>query len=127
MCRRWRRWTECFCHGEADGDTLELLTTLLFKDYFEMRRLRDIEEVLWILAPKLVFLSLFVDPAATCSVCIPLTLKLLLNCGLKLSELDLLFRREDTKIERPLTLLLICNLCIRDDHVVHRLLLVLRC
>ena len=87
-----------------------------------MRRLRDIQEVLRILAPKLVLLSFLVDPSASCRVGIPLALELLLYGVLELSKLDGV-RREDTKVERSFALLLVGDLSVRNDHVVHGLLL----
>ena len=91
-----------------------------------MRRLGNIEEILRIFTPKLVFLSFLIYPTTTCSIGIPFTLEWLLNGLLELCELDLLFGREDTKIEWSLTFLLVRDLRVRNNHVMHRLLLVLR-
>ena len=86
--------------------------------------LRNIEEVLRIFAPELILFPFLINAHTSSSLRTPLPLKLLFNGRLELGQLDRI-RRENTQIEWPLLILLIGRLCIRNDHVVHWLLLVL--
>ena len=84
----------------------------------------DVEEVLWVAAPELVFLSVFSHSFTTSSLGSPLTLELLLNCCWKLNYIDLL-RSKDTQEEGSLLLFLVLDLSVRHDDVVHVLFVML--
>lgn len=122
---RWSCRTESLGYSEADKDALELLSTLFLKNDLEMGWLSDVQKVLWVLAPELIFFSLLIDSSTSSSIGIPFALERLLYGVLKLCELDLLLRREDTKIEWPLAIFLVCDLGVRNDHIMDRLFIVL--
>lgn len=86
---------------------------------------RDVEEVLWVAAPELVFLTILSDSFTTSSLGSPLALELLLNRCWKLDYIDLL-RSKDAQEEGSLLLFLVFDLCVRHNDVVHILLVMLR-
>jgi hypothetical protein len=49
---------------------------------------RNVQEILWVLAPKLVFFSLIIDTFSTSRVGVPLALELLLDGILQLDQLN---------------------------------------
>lgn len=89
-----------------------------------MGRFSDVEEVLRVFAPELVLFPFLIYAHTSSSLRTPLALKLLFNGRLELGQLDRI-RRENTQKEWPLLILPIVCLRVRDDHVVHGLLLVL--
>lgn len=88
---------------------------------------RDIQEVLWVLAPELIFFTLLVSSFTSAGIGSPFALELLLDGVWKLDKIHW-FRREDTKEERSfLILLVLCGLSIWYDHVMTWLLVMLWC
>ena len=86
--------------------------------------LGDVEEVLWVAAPELVFLAILSHSFTTSSLGTPLALELLLNSSWKLDYIDLL-RGKDAQEERSFLLFLVLDLSVRHDDVVDVLLVML--
>jgi hypothetical protein len=85
----------------------------------------DIEEVLRVLAPELIFLALLVNSLTSASVGSPLTLELLLDGVWQLHQVNWV-RGEHSKEEGSFLILLVLGTVrVRDHHVVHWLLVVL--
>ena len=86
--------------------------------------LGDIEEVLWVAAPELVFLAVLSHSFATSSLSTPFALELLLYSSWKLDYIDLL-RGKDAQEEGSFLLFLVLDLSVRHYDVVDILLVVL--
>ena len=89
LSRRLRGGTEALRHDQADRHVPNLLTTLLFQDDFEVRRSRDVQEVLRVAAPELILLAV-VDESATGRIRhgLPRALELLLDGVGQLHEVN---------------------------------------
>ena len=67
------------------GNTSSLL---LAQDYFKVRGLPEIEEVLGVTAPELVLTTVILDTLATCRHLVPLAVEGLLDGAGKLNQID---------------------------------------
>jgi hypothetical protein len=77
---RWSYWAESFSNNDSNWYTLCSSTTNFLKDNLKMSWSSDIQEVLLVSAPKLIFLSFLINSSSTSSGLRPLIFKLLLNC-----------------------------------------------
>jgi len=74
-------------HRDSHVTDTELLPALFTQDDLQMRRLRQVHEVLRIAAPELVLSALIVNPTSTVGVFVPIPFELLLNSVRKLHQL----------------------------------------
>ena len=70
---------EGFRDHEADRHTSDSLTTLLFQDNLQVCWFSNVQEILWVLTPKLVFFAFLINSFATTSGWAPFALELLLD------------------------------------------------
>ena len=61
----WCSWAECLGDNNTNW-VLDSSTTLFLKNYLEMSWSSDIQEILWVSAPVLIFFSLFIYTSSTC-------------------------------------------------------------
>ena len=86
----------------------------------------NIQEILRISAPILIFFTLLIYASSSCGSCSPFTLELLLNCIRELAQINRI-RRENSKEEWSLFFFLVlCLFCIWYNHVMNWLFVMLR-
>lgn len=89
-----------------------------------MSRLCNVQEILWIFTPVLVFFTFFIDSATSSRINIPFAFKFLLKRVLKLCQLDGIWG-ENTKVEWSLIFLLVDDFfSVWNDHILNGLLFV---
>lgn len=86
-CRRLRRRVG-FCNGQTDRVTIHTSTSLLSQDDLQVGRFRDVEEVLRVAAPELIFSTVIIHTLRTCGILVPLRLERLLNGAWKFDQID---------------------------------------
>ena len=85
----WSSWTEGFCNNNSDWHTFYSSACLLFQNDLEMRWPGDVQEILWVPAPILIFLTLLVNSSSASCCLAPFVLELLFNCVWHLNQLNL--------------------------------------